>query len=80
MRAAIYVRISQDRTGAGLGVERQADDCQQLCEAKSWKVVEVYVDNDVSAFSGNADPNGSGCLLTSRPVRSTRSSAGTSIG
>ena len=51
MRAGIYVRISQDRTGAGLGVERQADDCQRLCEAKSWKVVEVYVDNDVSAFS-----------------------------
>ena len=56
MRAAIYVRISQDRTGAGLGVERQADDCQQLCEAKSWKVVEVYVDNDVSAFSGKRRP------------------------
>ncbi|MGB8500910.1 recombinase family protein, partial [Mycobacterium sp.] len=56
MRAGIYVRISQDRTGAGLGVERQADDCQQLCEAKSWKVVEVYVDNDVSAFSGKRRP------------------------
>ena len=56
MRAGIYVRISQDRTGAGLGVERQADDCQQLCEAKIWKVVEVYVDNDASAFSGKRRP------------------------
>ncbi len=51
-RAAIYVRISQDRTGAGLGVARQEHDCRALCERKGWDVAGVYPDNDVSAFSG----------------------------
>ncbi|MFD7709522.1 recombinase family protein [Streptomyces sp. NPDC059786] len=51
-RAVIYVRISQDRTGAGLGVERQREDCEALAERNGWDVVDVYVDNDVSAFSG----------------------------
>ncbi|MFE8944533.1 recombinase family protein [Streptomyces sp. NPDC007856] len=51
-RAVIYCRISQDRTGAGLGVDRQREDCEALAERNHWDVVEVYVDNDVSAFSG----------------------------
>ncbi|MFE3386332.1 recombinase family protein [Streptomyces anulatus] len=51
-RAVIYVRISQDRTGAHLGVDRQREDCEALAERNGWDVVEVYVDNDVSAFSG----------------------------
>ncbi|MDX2696838.1 recombinase family protein [Streptomyces ipomoeae] len=51
-RAVIYCRISQDRTGAGLGVDRQREDCEALAERNGWQVVEVYVDNDVSAFSG----------------------------
>ncbi|MEU5769832.1 recombinase family protein [Streptomyces asoensis] len=51
-RAVIYVRISQDRTGAGLGVDRQREDCEALAERRGWDVVEVYIDNDVSAFSG----------------------------
>jgi site-specific DNA recombinase len=51
-RAVIYCRISQDRTGAGLGVDRQREDCEALAERNGWNVVEVYVDNDVSAFSG----------------------------
>lgn len=51
-RAVIYCRISQDRTGANLGVDRQREDCEALAERNGWDVVEVYVDNDVSAFSG----------------------------
>ncbi|MFE2132272.1 recombinase family protein [Streptomyces sp. NPDC059466] len=51
-RAVIYCRISQDRTGAGLGVDRQRQDCEALAERNGWDVVEVYVDNDVSAYSG----------------------------
>jgi len=51
-RAVVYCRISQDRTGANLGVDRQREDCQALAERNGWDVVEVYVDNDVSAFSG----------------------------
>jgi DNA invertase Pin-like site-specific DNA recombinase len=49
-RAVIYVRISQDRTGAGLGVDRQREDCEALAERNGWNIVETYVDNDVSAY------------------------------
>ncbi|MDP9613100.1 recombinase family protein [Streptomyces demainii] len=56
IRAAIYVRISQDRGGAGLGVARQEEDCRALCARKGWDVVDVYPDNDVSAYSGAPRP------------------------
>ncbi|WP_333746169.1 recombinase family protein [Streptomyces sp. IBSBF 2950] len=55
-RAAIYCRISQDRTGAGLGIERQREDCEALAARNGWDVVEVYVDNDISAYSGKKRP------------------------
>lgn len=55
-RAAVYVRISQDRTGAGLGVARQEEDCRSLAGRKGWDVDEVFVDNDVSAYSGAPRP------------------------
>lgn len=55
-RAAIYCRISQDRTGEGLGVQRQEQDCRALCERNGWEVVQVLVDNDVSASSGKRRP------------------------
>lgn len=55
-RAVIYARISEDRTGAGLGVQRQLEDCQALAAAQGWDVVEVFTDNDISAYSGKARP------------------------
>jgi len=55
-RAGIYCRISRDREGAGLGVERQEAECRQLCEQKGWQVVEVFADNDLSAYSGRPRP------------------------
>lgn len=51
-RAAIYARISQDRTGAGLGVDRQISDCRELADRLGWTVIDEYADNDVSAYSG----------------------------
>lgn len=48
-RAGIYVRISQDKTGEGIGVDRQEADCRALCERNGWEVTEVYRDNDLSA-------------------------------
>ena len=51
-RAAIYCRISEDRTGAGLGIERQREDCERLAERLGAGVVATYTDNDVSAYSG----------------------------
>lgn len=54
--AVIYTRISQDRNGAGLGVERQAEDCRALAASLGWDVHTVLTDNDVSAYSGRRRP------------------------
>ncbi|MBR7838272.1 recombinase family protein [Actinospica durhamensis] len=55
-KVGIYCRISQDRTGAGLGVARQEADCRALVERRGWTVADVYADNDVSAYSGKRRP------------------------
>lgn len=57
IRAAIYTRISLDRraddpTYGRSGVKRQEQDCRKLCTARGWSVVDVYEDNDTSAYSG----------------------------
>lgn len=56
IRAAIYARISSDRDGNELGVRRQIVDCEKLAERKKWTIVDRYVDNDVSAYSGRVRP------------------------
>jgi site-specific DNA recombinase len=48
-RAALYLRISQDKTGEGLGVARQREACEQLCAARGWHIVAVLEENDTSA-------------------------------
>ena len=55
-KAAIYCRISSDREGLGLGVKRQEEDCIALAERLGWEVVGIYVDNDLSAYSGKKRP------------------------
>ena len=55
-QVAIYARISQDRSGEGLGVQRQLEDCREQARMRGWVVVEEYVDNDVSAYSGKRRP------------------------
>ncbi|MFE4077973.1 recombinase family protein [Paenarthrobacter sp. YIM B13468] len=55
-RAAIYARISEDKTGAGLGVQRQLEDCQALAASQGWTVAKVFTDNDISAYSGKKRP------------------------
>jgi DNA invertase Pin-like site-specific DNA recombinase len=54
--AAVYARISSDPGGTRLGVERQIEDCEALAGSLGWTVAEVYVDNDVSAYSGRRRP------------------------
>jgi DNA invertase Pin-like site-specific DNA recombinase len=56
MRAAAYVRISSDRDGREVGVDRQEADCRRLAELREWDVVDVYRDNDRSAWNGKARP------------------------
>lgn len=55
-RAAIYVRISADAHGEGLGVARQEEDARALCARRGWTITEVYSDNDRSAYSRKGRP------------------------
>ena len=57
MKAAIYARISQDRNGDHLGVQRQVQDCTALAEQRGWAIVGTYIDNDISAYSGKRRPD-----------------------
>lgn len=54
--AAIYCRLSQDREGAGLVVERQERDCRELAARLGWQVTQVFTDNDVSAYRKRRRP------------------------
>ena len=60
VEGAIYCRISRDKKrdkkGEGLGVDRQEEDCRKLAKQLGWKVRKVYVDNDLSAYSGKRRP------------------------
>ncbi|WP_432247726.1 recombinase family protein [Streptomyces sanyensis] len=58
----VYARISSDREGAGLGVQRQVEDCEELARqlstgAVEYRVVRVFQDNDLSAYSGKPRPD-----------------------
>jgi DNA invertase Pin-like site-specific DNA recombinase len=65
-RAAIYCRISKDQEGAGLGVQRQEQDCREIAHKLGWKVARVFVDNDISAYSGRVRPQYRDLLETMR--------------
>lgn len=56
VRAAAYCRISSDPNERGVGVKRQEDDCRRLADMREWNVVDVYIDNDRSAWNGKARP------------------------
>lgn len=48
-KAAIYLRISQDREMDGLAIDRQRERCEELATYRRWDVVETYVDQSKSA-------------------------------
>src|SRR3954471_12384066 len=54
--ACIYCRMSEDREGGGLGVDRQREDCEELAAALGLNVIRIYADNDLSAYSGKPRP------------------------
>lgn len=54
--AGIYVRISKDRKGDMLGVGRQEDACRAMAEEMGWEIVDLYLDDDLSAFRGKRRP------------------------
>ena len=52
----VYARISSDREGDQLGVRRQIEDCKRLAVERGWVVSALYVDDDISAWSGKPRP------------------------
>jgi site-specific DNA recombinase len=54
-KTALYLRISKDSEGRGLGVARQEKDCRTLAAFKGWPVdgTSIYIDNDRSATRKN---------------------------
>ncbi|GAA1877920.1 recombinase family protein [Pseudonocardia ailaonensis] len=55
-KAIVYARISRDRTGGGLGVDRQLADCRELAARLDWQIAAERTDNDLSAYSGKPRP------------------------
>lgn len=54
--AVIYARISKDDRGDHLGVDRQEKACRELANRRGLTVLDVLVDNDVSASKGKRRP------------------------
>jgi DNA invertase Pin-like site-specific DNA recombinase len=57
VRTVIYTRVSLDRSGEGLGVSRQLDDCRGLVAHRGWTVTREFVENDVSAAGKRPRPH-----------------------
>jgi len=62
--ATIYLRVSQDKSGEGLAVERQELECRALAERNGWAIREVFTDNDISATTGKRRPAFEALLLS----------------
>lgn len=56
MRAAVYLRISNDRSGEELGVSRQREDAEDLIARRGWELAEVFTENDTSAAGRKRRP------------------------
>lgn len=55
-QVVVYLRISEDRTGAEAGVDRQRQDCLDLCTRLGADGPVVFMDNDISAYSDKKRP------------------------
>ncbi|MBT2226297.1 recombinase family protein [Nonomuraea sp. NEAU-A123] len=58
-RWGIYARLSKDREGSGLGVERQVDEVTKKITYidPSGVIVDIYIDNDMSASKKKRRPD-----------------------
>lgn len=61
--AAVYARISLDKTGQALGVDRQLEACRRICRERGWTVAVEHVDNSVSASKARAASSAYAALL-----------------
>jgi site-specific DNA recombinase len=53
-KAALYARLSRDRTGEETATARQLEDCRAFATARGWEVVGEYTDADISAYKRGA--------------------------
>lgn len=56
MRAAPYARISREDEGNVDNTDIQVDESQDYIDAQGWECVGVYVDDNLSAYSGKRRP------------------------
>jgi site-specific DNA recombinase len=56
LRAAIYTRVSLDRDKSSASPDQQEKACRSLAATRGLEVVEVFVERDVSAFTGKRRP------------------------
>lgn len=56
MRAALYFRQSEDRSGEEWAVERQREDVRRLAQTRGWNIIGEFIDNDISATTGKPRP------------------------
>jgi DNA invertase Pin-like site-specific DNA recombinase len=56
IKPAMYLRISSDPEDTQLGVTRQREDCVKLCADRGWGQPAEFLDNDISAYSGEIRP------------------------
>lgn len=49
-RAAVYARVSQDRSGEAVNVGEQRERCLARCAERGWTVVATLEDNNLSAW------------------------------
>lgn len=64
-RAAIYTRLSRNRDGEqSASTQRQEKACRKLAGERGWEVVEVHVDDDVSAYKPRSRPGYSALLAS----------------
>jgi site-specific DNA recombinase len=75
-RAVIYVRISKDKAGAGVGVAEQEKQCREVADRLGLEVAAVYADNDITAFrKGRRAKRRPGYLGLLEDIRSHRADA-----
>jgi DNA invertase Pin-like site-specific DNA recombinase/DNA-directed RNA polymerase subunit M/transcription elongation factor TFIIS len=56
MKALAYVRISSDREGTQLGIERQEKSCRQVAKRLGWTIGQLFADNDRGASTISSKP------------------------
>ncbi len=68
--AVVYARISKSEAGEHLGVDRQERLCRELAARDGLTVLDVLVDNDVSAYRAKRRPVFERCSRWCRRARS----------